>query len=170
MTASQTIPDLSQFTNQFREQFAAIAPLILEEWSTLDAAALQATGGDLEQVIDKIAESTDHTRILVRRQLQELYQIATSKPLASPRSAESLIKGLHTQVLHQFVQDHIPDAQLKKTIDQLEAQTEKLLQQFKREMLPELGEKVQKNPVGSLFTAVGVGFVLGLLLGGRRGR
>lgn len=160
---TQTTPAPPPFADQFTAQFDAIAPFILAEWPSLDASTLKATGGDFEQVVDVIAIATEHTHSLTRRQLQEIYHLATAESLQpdTPR----LPKTAHPPVF-----DSLSDANLKKTIEQLEAQTEKLLQQFKQEMLPELSAKVQKNPVGSLLIAVGVGFGLGLLLGGRRGR
>lgn len=147
----------------FKASFGVITPLILEEWPQLTADRLAATAGDLNQVVDYIAAETDRTRILIRRQLQELYQIALANqpPAASSRLATRLTE-LTTEAL--------TDSHFKATIAELEARTEKLLHQFKQETLPDLTEQVKKNPVGSLLAAVGVGFVLGLVFGGGRGR
>lgn len=148
---------------KFQDSFSAMIPLILEEWPEISSKQLLATAGSLEQVIDCIAIATDRTRVLIRRQLQELYQVALleSRKSHSAQWAEQLM---------QLADEHIPDANLKDAIARLEVQTETLLQQLKQEMLPEMTEKVQKHPIRSLLTAVGVGFVLGLLVGGRRGR
>lgn len=156
-------PDSPQFDEHFQANFAAIAPLILEEWVQVSAEQLAATQGNFQAVVDCIATITEHTHVLTRRQLHELYQIALDQHL-KPKSFQV------TERLIQFANQKLTESQLKTTVEHLESQTETLLQQLKQDLLPELNQKVQKHPVGSLLTAVGVGFVLGLLLGGRRGR
>lgn len=150
-------------SDQFQANFEAIAPLILEEWPSLSSDRLRATAGDLDRTVDCIAEVTDRTRVMVRRQLRELYQIAVLEPPPSPplRLAERLT-GLANGTLSE--------SDLKQTVHLLEERTEELLKQFKREVLPELDEKVRNNVGGSLLTALGIGFILGVLFGGSRGR
>ncbi len=70
----------------------------------------------------------------------------------------------------QLLNEQLGDPNLQEAIAHLETQTEKILQQMKQEMLPEFQEQVQKHPLKSVLTAVGIGFVLGLVVGGRRGR
>lgn len=72
--------------------------------------------------------------------------------------------------LSKLADSPLTESDLKQTLDLLEERTEELLQQFQKDVLPELNEKVRKNVGGSLLTALGMGFVLGLLMGGRRGR
>lgn len=150
-------------SSRFQASFRAVAPLILAEWPTVQADALQATTGQMDQVVDCIATATGHTHTLIRRQLGELYQmaIATEEKAAAPRLSDHVT---------QLMNEQLGDANLQEAIAHLETQTEKILQQMKQEMLPDLQEQVQKHPLKSVLTAVGIGFVLGLLVGGRRGR
>jgi ElaB/YqjD/DUF883 family membrane-anchored ribosome-binding protein len=148
---------------RFQECFAGISPLILGEWKQVSAEQLAATNGDLSQVVECIATTTEHTQALVLRQLCELYQIAIHEQSSSESPPIP-------QAVSRLIQDQISDDTVKQAIAQLEAKTEELLKQFKKEILPEVNQKMQKNPLGTLLTAVGIGFVLGLLLGGRRGR
>ena len=60
----------------FQESFAKVSPAILAEWEQIEAAALSATGGELDKVVTLIADRTAHTKALVRRQLQELWQVS----------------------------------------------------------------------------------------------
>jgi hypothetical protein len=149
--------------DRFKANFAAIAPLILEEWPTIAQENLMATAGEPEQVVDCIAMATDHTRALIRQQLRELYCLAV---METPQPRRSRL----SERLSKLADSPLTESDLKQTLDLLEERTEELLQQFQKDVLPELNEKVRKNVGGSLLTALGMGFVLGLLMGGRRGR
>ncbi len=161
MSSSPAAPSLNP--EQFREHFAAMLPLILDEWADLTPDHLEATQGELDQVVDYIASTTERTRTLIRRQLRELYQIAVAE--AEPPAPQGSPKPLR-----QLVTETLAESDLQDTIAHLEQRTEKLLAQFKQDVLPELNEKVQKNVGGSLLTALGIGFILGVLVGGGRGR
>ncbi len=147
----------------FKAKFEAIAPLILEEWPTVSADKLTETAGNLDQVVDCIANATNRTRLLIQHQLGELVQLATL-PTQRPRSTRL------SERLTQLANGTLSESDLNHTITLLEERTEELLGQFKQEVLPELNEKVRNNMGGSLLTALGIGFILGLLLGGGRGR
>lgn len=147
----------------FKANFEAIAPLILEEWPSIPPDSLMATAGELDPVVDCIAIATDRTRALIRQQLRELYHLAVVEPVQARRSPLS-------ERLSQLVDSPLAESDLKKTITLLEERTEEILEQFKKDVLPELNEKVRNNVGGSLLTALGIGFVLGLLFGGSRGR
>lgn len=149
--------------DRFKANFEAIAPLILEEWPTISPDSLMATEGELDPVVDCIATATDRTRALIRQQLRELYHLAVVEPVRPRRSPLS-------ERLSQRLYSPLSESELKKTLDALEERTEELLKQFKKDVLPELNEKVRNNVGGSLLTALGIGFVLGLLMGGSRGR
>jgi len=147
----------------FKANFEAIAPLILEEWPSIPPDSLMATGGELDPVVDCIATATDRTRALVRQQLRELYHLAIVEPGQARRSPLS-------ERLSQLVDSPLVESDLKKVLALLEERTEEILAQFKKDVLPELNEKVRNNVGSSLLTALGIGFVLGLLFGGGRGR
>lgn len=156
-------PTPPPWPSRFQATFRTIAPLILAEWPTVKQDALEATAGQVDQVIDCIATATGHTHTLIRRQLGELYQMAIAPQSQAPPPRLS-------DRVTQLLNEPWGDTNLQEAIAHLETQTEKLLQQMKQEMLPDLQEQVQKHPLKSVLTAVGIGFVLGLLVGGRRGR
>jgi len=160
---SESISPLPLPPDQFKQHFAAIAPLILEEWSDLSQDSLLATAGELDPVVTYIASVTEQTRTLTRRQLRELYQLALAEK--TPKHSGRLSK-----TLTELTGKPISDTDLKDTVELLEQRTEKLIEQLKQEVLPELSQKVRNNVGGSLLTALGIGFILGLLLGGSRGR
>lgn len=161
----QATRSVSIAPDKFKANFEAIAPLILEEWSTVPPDSLMATGGELEQVVDCIAAATDRTRALIRQQLRELYQLVVVEPAQPRRSPLS-------ERLSHLADSPLTESDVKKTLAALEERTEEILEQFKKDMLPEFNEKVRNNVGSSLLTALGIGFVLGLLFGGggRRGR
>jgi len=161
MAQNTVLSSLSPDT--FKASFEAIAPLILEEWPTVPPDNLMATEGELDPVVDCIATATDRTRALVRQQLRELYHLAVVEPVKPGRSPLS-------ERLFPLTDSPLTESDLKKTIALLEERTEELLAQFKKDVLPELNEKVRNNVGSSLLTALGIGFVLGLLFGGSRGR
>lgn len=164
---------------QFQDQFVHLAPLILEEWSQLEADTLAATEGDLDLVIDYVTSQTDRTRALIRRQLRELYLVVQEqqmqqeqRPREDKAAPSEQTTGLPTD-LASLQEQVLPT--VEKSLKLLEKRAEKLLAQVEREVLPEVSEKVsekvKENPNTSLLTAFGVGLFIGLILGGSgRGR
>lgn len=141
MSTSETATDGS------KARFASLSALISAEWPQVPPEALTATAGDLDEVINLVAERTEHTRAYVRRQVEELSRLADEKGV--PRSA----------------------AEVEALVGRLEARTRELAQQVEREVLPKLEAKAKENLGRSLLTALGIGFILGLLFGGLfRGR
>ncbi|WP_448571698.1 hypothetical protein [Trichothermofontia sp.] len=153
-------PTLS--TTEFKEHFSSLVPLILEEWPAVVRESLEATSGNLEQVVDQIAAQTDRTRTLIRRQLAELYTLAQAEATQLKAGAERIASESKSR---------LDIAQLEPLLHKLEERTEKLFAQFEKDVLPEVTEKAKQNLGTSLLTALGIGFLLGLLLGGwGRGR
>jgi hypothetical protein len=151
-------PTISQ--TEFAERFGAIAPLILEEWPQLAAEDLAATEGNLELAIDYIAARTEHTRTLIRHYLTELSQLQRWRE-TRPNAHTSDPSKLEDYILPT----------LDRTLKTLEGRTEKLITRFETEMLPEVNRKAKDHVGTSLLTALGIGFILGLLFGGSgRGR
>jgi len=151
-------PTISQ--TEFAERFGAIAPLILEEWPQLAAEDLAATEGNLELAIDYIAARTEHTRTLVRHYLAELYRVQQWRETRQHSDTPGPSK----------LEDYILPT-LDRTLKTLEGRTEKLITRFETEMLPEVNRKAKENVGSSLLTALGIGFILGVLFGGSgRGR
>lgn len=168
-----------------------LVPLILEEWPQLSREALDNLADDPEATVIYVATHTDHTRTLVRRHLEELASlrppVAAAPKTAEDGSSESSDHGATVEPLQKPspspssspTAPPSPDSDLKadpaaaSTIDQLlgelEARTDQLIQDFKADMLPELEKKARSNLGTSLLMALGLGLILGLLLGGKRG-
>ena len=146
----------------FQENFSLLTPLILEEWPQLKQDDLVATNGELEPVIEQIATQTERTHTLIRHHLRELYDIAMT-------AKSSLLERKE-----QFQDSSSSSGQQLSDIDQVlqlvEKRTDELVTEFKKEVFPELSEKARSNIGTSLLTALGLGFILGLLFGGGRGR
>ena len=147
----------------FQENFSSVIPLILEEWPQVKQDALVATNGELEPVVEQIATLTEHTHTMIRRHLRELYNIAVPVTLSSSSRSR------------QFQDSSSPSSDqplsdIDRVLQLLEKRTDELVVEFKKEVLPELSEKARSNIGTSLLTALGIGFILGLLFGGGRGR
>lgn len=152
MTTNRTAVNLpEQFLDDNLQSFM---PLLLEEWPQLQPDALLATGGDLEQLITHISTQTEHTRALTRHHLGELYSlwlIKVAEPTLSPTDE---------------LKSH---AQVNQLLEDLEARTDHLIKEFRSELLPELEKKARSNLGTTLVITLGLGFILGLLAGGKRG-
>ena len=120
---------------------------ILEEWPAVDPGALAATQGDREAMVALVAQTTEHTRTLITKQIGEL-EALDHRP--SPR---------------------IPMPDIEAAIAKLEAHTKRLVDQVQNDVLPTVEQRAKDNVGKSLLTALGLGFILGLLFGGfGRGR
>jgi hypothetical protein len=141
--------------DSFSEQHLQdLMPLLSEEWPQLHPEELFATGGDLEQLVTYISTQTEHTRALTRRHLGELYSLWLTN-VAEPTPSRMDELRSHSQV-NQLLED-------------LEARTDYLIKEFKSELLPELEQKARSNLGTTLVITLGLGFILGLLAGGKRG-
>ena len=142
---------------QFQANFASLTPLILKEWSQISSDKLKSTNGELELVIELIVNQTEHTRTLIRSQLAELLYLFQKKP------NDSFHNSVNT--------NNSPSVDWEQNLNILEQRIEKLVSQLKQEILPEIGTKARENMGTSLLTAIGLGFILGLIFGGSsRGR
>jgi len=139
----------------FARAFSAVEPLIREEWPGLDASALEATGGDLEKVTALVATHADRTKALVRRQLDELYELGTRKAGkahgAAPRPMEW--------------------KELLDAVKRLETLAAEEARKVSDDLLPRAEAKVKENIWMSLLLSLGLGMILGLWMatGRRRG-
>ena len=166
---TDTISRSAFSAEQFKAKFEALQPVILDEWSHLQSEALAATGGQVEQVIDYIAAQTDRTRTLIRQQLAELYGLVEAdeqngQGKAPDSGTQSRESQSHASAFPQL-------ERVENLLGLLESRTENLLKQVERDVMPQLNEKAKENVGTSLLTALGIGFILGLLVGGSgRGR
>jgi ElaB/YqjD/DUF883 family membrane-anchored ribosome-binding protein len=129
-----------------------VQPLIQAEWPGLDAAALAATAGDLEQVTALVAAHADRTKVAIRRALLELFVEATR--------ARTTNGAAHPGV-----------AQVDEALAMLrrfEAFASDEARKVSAKVLPETEARVRKSPWTSLLIALGIGLILGLWLNGRR--
>ncbi|MBO9999321.1 MAG: hypothetical protein J7641_10000 [Cyanobacteria bacterium SID2] len=136
----------------FREKFEVLVSMVLEEWPQVSREELLETEGELDRVVELVATRTEHTKQLVRRQLAELDRLCES-----PETEPEIDRNANLSV--------------DEVLERLERRTEKLLDRVKAEVLPEVKVQTKRHPVTSLLTAMGIGFILGLLFaGGGRNR
>jgi ElaB/YqjD/DUF883 family membrane-anchored ribosome-binding protein len=128
--------------DEFRAAFARVRPLVEKEWPAIDGAALEATAGELDKVIDLVSRETEKTRDAVKEQLFALHGKATRKKLD----------------------------RLEAIVDKLEKRTREIADKVKRDYAPKAEAKIKENLWTSLLIALGLGMLIGLLLrlGGRR--
>ena len=58
---------------------------------------------------------------------------------------------------------------MNQLLNDLETRTDHLIKEFRSELLPELEQKARSNLGTTLVITLGLGFILGLLAGGKRG-
>jgi hypothetical protein len=170
--ATNTLTTSAQ--SAFEHHFEAMVPLILSEWPQLIEENLLATEGDLDLAVAYISGETDHTQTLTRRHLNELASlIEVDPPVASNVSPKSANNGISSAIKSTVLEATGPlkvdKSSIDNLLDDLESRTENLIQELKAEMLPELEKRARGNLGQSLLIALGIGFVLGLILGGKRG-
>lgn len=130
------------------DDFAVLARLVREEWPSVDAAALEATGGDDDQIVALVATATEHTKALVRKQLAEL---------------RGLARGTRRRA---WFEDDDADELLRRA----GARAKELAKDLEGQAIREATRQVRKNPLASLLVAMGLGLLLGLFFGGSRRR
>lgn len=178
------LPELSD--ESLQENWGELMPLIQAEWPNIDTDVIKAAEGDLAAIVDYIAAQTEHTRTLVRRQLAELNSLAIRDRIAAEAPIKSVTNGnridnridTHTNASTDTETNNKTSngnsSGLSSEIDQvlqvLERHTDDLLQQFKKDVLPEVSDRARSNIGTSLLTALGIGFLLGIIIGGGRGR
>lgn len=125
--------------------FERLTPALMAEWPDLDEATLAATDGDLDRLVALVTAATGHTRTLALSQITELHgMLEQGNPVLE--RLEEMVGRLEERA--RDLADH-------ELVD-------------KGRKLAE--EKVRDNPIQSVLWALVAGLVLGLLLGGRRGR
>ncbi len=126
--------------------FNALRDLILEEWPSVDAEALDATGGDRQLIVELVAERTEHTKALVKKQLAELEELTQEK------------KGESNEY-----------AQLKAKLGQLQAKLSEMAGYTRSQISEGISEtkvKADEHPLIVLLMAMGLGLILGIFVRG----
>jgi ElaB/YqjD/DUF883 family membrane-anchored ribosome-binding protein len=125
--------------------FERLLPTLEQEWPEVPADELAATAGELEAVVDLVAGTTGHSKTLIRRQLFELHGLLeTGNPVLD---------------------------RMEELLGRLEGRARELADHELVDRGRELAEqRVKDNPLQSVLWALVAGLILGLFLGGRRGR
>lgn len=159
--------------DSFKDNLNELIPLIEAEWPSMDTEVIRAAEGDVDAVVDYIAAQTEHTRTLVRRQLAELNSLAIRDRITKEAQVKPATNGSSTNSINS-TSNGTNGSGLSSEIDQilqvLERHTEDLVGQFKKDVLPEVSDRARSNIGTSLLTALGIGFLLGIIIGGGRGR
>jgi hypothetical protein len=151
--------DADGFTAAFAEH---IRPLILEEWPEVDAAALDATGGEPQAVIRAIAAATQHSKVLIRKQLAELAEVAGVGATG--------LEGRLLRVLHYLEGKASPVQEgAEKLVEDLRERGASVGKQVGRKMQDAEGT-LKENLWVTLLGALGLGLLVGLIVGLSRGR
>lgn len=132
-------------SDDFSRRFEKIAPLIRDEWPGIDAGRLEQTKGDYDAVVALVAEQTEHTKTLVKKQLEELRRIAEGENGAGDLRA------------------------FRQMLERMQARSLEIAGYIKNQMMPEATQQVKKNFLVTVLLAIGFGFLVGFFLrGGRR--
>lgn len=152
----------------FQRAFASIVPLVVEEWPLVPRAEVDATAGDLEALTALLARHLDRTKVLVRRQLLELYDVATAGRAAPDPSANGEAKRAEGEAAPRA---EMQVEEVIAAVRRLEAFAADEAKRMSGTVLPVAEAKVRQNLWASLLMALGLGVIVGLWLnGGRRGR
>lgn len=132
----------------FTERFDKLTPMILTEWPSVDGDALAQTHGDFDLVVALIATETDHTKTLVKKQLDEIAAVANDNG-----ASENEVR------------------RLRQMVERLQAKSNDVTDYVKKQMVEDARGQVTKNPLAALLVALGFGVLLGIILRGfGRGR
>jgi ElaB/YqjD/DUF883 family membrane-anchored ribosome-binding protein len=130
----------NQLQLHFRERFESLLPTIQKEWPDVARHTLEATRGSFDQVVEAISHQTGHATDAVKGQLLDLLHVTTDKA-----------------------------QQLGDSLQPLEEQLERLLDELNGTLRPKITKPVRERPLVSIGIAAGVGLLVGLLLrSGRR--
>lgn len=114
----------------------------------VDGQALEQTQGDYDLVVALIATETEHSKALVKKQLDELASVSDGN-------------GKTTDEVRR----------LRQMVERLQHKSQDVANYVKKQMMTDARDQVGKNPLAALLMAVGFGIVLGFLLRGLgRGR
>lgn len=152
------------FDDTFRQGFQTLSPKILSEWSKVDPVELEASGGELVHVVEIVARSTERAPSEIEAKLRamaepEVKAVDEGAPQASDAKPGSLADKLHDAAKQM---DQVVGA-----VKRFEAFAAQEAKRMKGDVLPAAETKIKNNLWTSLFIALGLGFLLGLLVRGR---
>lgn len=129
-------------TSKADDAFEDLVPLIVDEWPQVDGEALRQTQGDPDLLVALIATETEHSKALIRKQLDELRELRVQ------RDARDEVRWL------------------REVVERMQSRSGDLGDYVKQQMLDDARGQVNKNPLVALAMAVGLGFLLGFILRG----
>ena len=132
---------LTQVGERFRERFTELLPEIQERWPQVAHETLTNTRGSFDEVVAVIAAQTGRTSAVVQEQLLEFMDVA----------------GEQTRKLGDSLQP-------------LEEQLERLLDDLNANLRPKIESPVRERPLLAVGIAAGIGLLAGLILSGGRRR
>lgn len=139
--------------------------LIREEWPGLDGARLEACEGRLDAVVVLVADHTERTRALTRRQLAELLAVALEPaPEPLPRPGPRVAPRPSARAADR---EPLPPAlePFDRLLRSLEGHVDELTQQVKADVAPLAMDTARQHIGLALLLAGGLGLMLGLFLG-----
>jgi hypothetical protein len=164
METTQQKPTRQSYKAQFKESFAAVTPLMKEEWPDLDADALAATDGDLDQAVALLATHLESTKAAARRHISELVDLAAAQQAHRERS-----NGAAKPSDSDDTQSKLPPLDdVMAAIRRLELFATEEVKRVSTEVVPAARAQAQKSMWTSLLIALGLGLFLGMWL--NRGR
>lgn len=162
MTATETT-DAYPFSIQgFRSAFDTVRPLVLAEWPDLDPDALDQTEADPDRIVALVSEKTQHSKALVRKHLAEIAEVAGVDARGLEGRVLRLIHALEGRL--EPVQETAMAA-----VQQIESRSRHVVEDVKKAGA-DVEDTLKQNVWRSLFGALGIGVLIGLVIGLTRGR
>lgn len=165
-----TEPETYPFSIQaFRTSFDTVRPLLLAEWPELDAAALDLTDADPDRIVALVTEKTQSSKALVRKHLAEIAEVAGVDARGLEGRVLRLIHALEGKL--EPVQETLGRHQetAKAALAELESRSKHVVADVKKAGA-DVEDTLKGNIWRSLFGALGIGVLIGLVIGLTRGR
>lgn len=132
-------------------EFAELKPLIMAEWPKVAEDALDETHGDRDAIVEVVVASAEVAREVAERQVDELRQLARDEPSAAAGDGAA--------------------RPVQEVARSLQAKMNEVASYVRGQMLEDARGKARENFLVTLLLAIGLGFVLGIIVRGfGRGR
>lgn len=152
---------------------ARLHALILEEYPSVPAAAVQGAGADLDALVDVLGEHTDHTKALLRLQLAELVLVAERleqmEAGPAPAPAPSAVPPPPPPP-REGARRPPPVTDSDVLLGQVEAYLWELARAVPVDLAAASARGARRHMGVTLSIAAAIGFLLGIFVGGGVGR
>ncbi len=154
---------------------AGLARLILEEWPQVPADAVARAGGDLDRLVEVLAEHTDHTRALLRLQLAELVLVAErmaemagqpARPGVGARPRPGPGASAPSADAREGARPPPPLGDVDLLLGQVEAYLWELARAVPYDIASASARGARRHLGVSLSISAAIGFLVGLFIGG----